>query len=135
MAFKSNLSESQEDYLETILRLEREKRVARVTDIARAMGVRKSSVSNALRNLSKRGLVKFDKYSFATLTPEGMHCASRVDHYHAVFKTFFIALLGINEKAADANACRLEHALDNDVIVKLISLLSAIPPKPIRRKS
>ena len=70
------LTPSLEDYLETILLLVRRDRVARVRDIAGHMGVAMSSVTAALKSLSKRKLVNYDPYEVITLTASGRaYCA------------------------------------------------------------
>ena len=53
------LSAALEDYLERIYLIERKKHAARAKDIAMALGVRASSVTSALRNLSALGLVNY----------------------------------------------------------------------------
>ena len=49
------INESQENYLERILRLRRRKGYARSVDIAQALGVTKPSVSHAMRLLREAG--------------------------------------------------------------------------------
>ena len=64
------LSASLEDYLEAILQLEREVRVARVSEIADQLKVSRPSVTGALKNLAGRGLVSHAPYGHVTLTEE-----------------------------------------------------------------
>ncbi len=52
-----------EDYLETILLLERANKVARVKEIAERMSVQMPSVTAALKALKTRGLVEYEKNS------------------------------------------------------------------------
>jgi Mn-dependent DtxR family transcriptional regulator len=56
---KAVLSESLEDYLETILDLEKTNKVARVKDIAEKMGVLRGSVTGALKNLAEKKLINY----------------------------------------------------------------------------
>jgi len=49
------LSESLEDYLEVILELEQDHKVARAKDIAEKMGFQRSSVTGALKSLGEKG--------------------------------------------------------------------------------
>ncbi len=115
----AELSMSQEDYLEAILDLARLTGVARVRDIAERMHVAKSSVTVALRSLARRKLVHYEPYQLVTLTKEGQSLASRVRSRHNALSDFFKDLLDVEESVADANACRIEHAVDDGVLRRL----------------
>jgi Mn-dependent DtxR family transcriptional regulator len=62
------LTSAMEDYLEAIYHLEKERRIARVRDIANRLGVKMSSVTSALKSLGGRGLIQYDPHQFITLT-------------------------------------------------------------------
>ena len=59
MTQTETLSESLEDYLETIFLLIRDKSVARSRDIAARLKVSRPSVTGALQALSSRALVNY----------------------------------------------------------------------------
>ncbi|QTA81235.1 Iron dependent repressor, DtxR family [Desulfonema limicola] len=120
------LSDSLEDYLETILALETTNKVARVKDIADKMGVLRGSVTGALKNLGEKGLINYKPYSFITLTREGRVIASEVTRRHEEIKNFLQNVLQINEESADANACRMEHAMDRAAIDRLVEFIEYI---------
>jgi DtxR family Mn-dependent transcriptional regulator len=113
------LTASQEDYLEAILALVRETGTARVRDIAARIDVAKPSVTLALRTLAKRDLVRYQPYGYATLTERGQAVAEQVQHRHKVLGDFFRNVLDVDEQVADANACRVEHAVSESVIRRL----------------
>ena len=113
------LTASQEDYLEAILLLVREGRVARVRDIASHLGVGKPSVTAALKGLAKRELVNYDPYQYITLTDTGRLAAERIERRHTVIKDFLQNILGVDADTAEANACRMEHAVDQEVMGRL----------------
>jgi DtxR family Mn-dependent transcriptional regulator len=116
------LTASQEDYLEAILACVRESRVARVRDIARRLGVAMSSVTAALKALSERKLVDYEAYQFVTLTDRGRELAEAVRRRHDVLREFLIEVLRLDEERAEANACRMEHAVDERVLSGLAEL-------------
>jgi DtxR family Mn-dependent transcriptional regulator len=116
------LSSSQEDYLEAVLDLVRTGRVARVRDIARRLNVGMPSVSVALRALRARGLVNYDPYQVITLTDRGQQLGEGVDRRHAALEDFLIRVLGVAPEAARSNACRMEHAIDDEVLKRLTHL-------------
>lgn len=121
MSDNEPLSASLEDYLETIYELIRTQDAARSGDIARAMGVTAASVTGALRALGNRNLVNYAPYEAITLTDEGMRVAEGIAGRHRALKEFFVGVLGANESEAGDNACRIEHAISEDLMERLIS--------------
>lgn len=125
-----DLSSNLEDYLEVIAHLEAESRVARSRDIAQRLGVTKASVTAALRALSERGLVNYQPYSHITLTAQGQALAGEVIRRHETITRFFHDILGMERRAAEANACRVEHAVDDEVMRRLAGLLETLATCP-----
>ena len=117
------ISASAEDYLEAIFRLIAQKGAARVRDIADALSVHKSTVSWTLKSLAEKGLVNYSRYEITTLTTLGEKIAQDVHWRHEVIGRFLMEILGVGDKAADANACRMEHVLDSEVMDRLALLL------------
>ena len=125
-----NISESLEDYIEAIYILSLENRPARVSDISKMLGVRRSSVSGALKNLSSMDIVNHTPYSPITLTAEGEKLGREMFKRHKALKNFFITVLGIDPKKADETACHMEHAVDREILGKLIALINFIETCP-----
>ena len=126
MTTTSDLSESMENYLEVILALENETKVARAKDIAEKLQVQRGSVTGALKNLGEKGLINYEPYSFITLTPEGKQIAKEITHRHRVLKDFLLNVLQIDPVTAEDNACRMEHAIDKKTIDRLILFIEYI---------
>lgn len=115
----AELSAALEDYLRAIVRLRDQKGAARVRDLAAALDVHKSSVTGALRSLADKGLVRYAPYEIATLTASGRRAAARIVRRHDVIRDFLVEVLSVAPAAAEANACRMEHGLDQDVLERL----------------
>lgn len=130
MSNAMGLSREMEDYLETIASLIRSGGEARVTDIAERLSVRKPSVTLALRSLAEKGLVHYQPYALPTLTEAGKTIASRVQHRHDVLKRFLVDVLLLREELAEANACRLEHAVDKEVLDHLAHFVDFVQRCP-----
>ena len=124
------LSASLEDYLEVIHHLERSNRVARAKDIADQMNVQRASVTGALKALAGRGLINYSPYSYITLTAAGRTVAQDIIHRHETLKEFFIAALQLDPEEAEANACRVEHAIDPSAVDRLVRFLEFIKMCP-----
>lgn len=105
-----NTHESSENYLETILILSEKNGHVRSVDIANELGFKKSSVSVAMKNLRNKEQIHMDDNGFITLTAEGKQIAEMIYERHRVFSAWLIAL-GVDEKTAAEDACRLEHVV------------------------
>lgn len=119
----TKLTRRLEDYLESVLVLVRRNGVARVSEIASATNVNKSSVTAALKHLAEDGLVNHDPYQFVTLTPLGKATAEKVLDKHKLLTAFLADVLNINATKAAENACRMEHVVD-DIVLERISMLA-----------
>ena len=102
------IHKSAEDYLEMILRLNEERGYARSVDIATGLSVSKPSVSVAMKQLREGGYILMDKDNYITLTDAGMEIAQRIYERHKVL-TRMLAMIGVDEKIAEADACKVEH--------------------------
>ena len=76
------LQESGENYLETILILEKRNGIARSVDIANELGFSKPSVSRAMSVLKEAGYVKVGQINQLVLTETGREIAEKVYHKH-----------------------------------------------------
>lgn len=130
MTQTETLSESLEDYLETIFLLIRDKSVARSRDIAARLKVSRPSVTGALQALSSRALVNYEPYGHVTLTPAGEVEAKRVVRRHAVLKDFMVKVLSIGGAEADAMACRMEHVVSKNVVDRLVEFAEFVETCP-----
>ena len=110
------LSARLEDYVETILQLERTSRVARVSEIAARLDVSSPSVTGALKVLTARGLVSHAPYGHVTLTEEGTRIATEVERRHVLIRDFLTGVLSLPADKAEATACKLEHVLEPEVL-------------------
>lgn len=124
------LSESLEDYLEIILQLQQEKRVARVRDIASRKGVSNASVSNALHRLARDGYVNHQAHEFVELTELGLDLARRILRRHEFLVSFLREVLQVSEKGAEHDACALEHHLSSETLERLASFYQFVSTCP-----
>ena len=108
-----NIHESAEDYLEAILRLKEAKGYARSVDISLLLGVTRPSVSVAMKRLRENGYIDMDEEGFITLNPSGKAIAERIYARHR-WLTKFLVTLGVSEKTAAIDACKMEHDLSDE---------------------
>ncbi len=120
------LSSSLEDYIEAIYILKKDKGFARVSEIANFLNVKMSSVNFALKTLSKRELIVHKSYGYIFLTQKGEKEAKKVYSRHIILKRFFKEILGVNEKKAEMDACKIEHHISRETLNKLLKYVKGV---------
>lgn len=123
------LSESLENYLETIAFLKRENKVARVKDISKMMGVKNSSVNIALNVLSERGYVLHERYGYVDLTEKGQIIADDIQKKEDLLFSFLYDVLGVEREIALKDACKMEHTISDETLAKLIYFVGMLNKK------
>ncbi len=113
-----NIHESAEDYLEAILMLKNEKGYARSVDIAAKLGVTKPSVSFAMKRLRENDYLLMDAENLITLTPKGLAIAERIYDRHTTLSRFLMQL-GVGEKQAYEDACKIEHDISEETFAAI----------------
>lgn len=108
-----NHNESIEDYLEKILMIGETKPVVRSVDLANETGFSKPSISVAVKNMKAKGYVHVSDEGYLTLTDAGRKLAEKVYDRHKFFRKWLISL-GVSEKTAEEDACRIEHVITEE---------------------
>jgi DtxR family Mn-dependent transcriptional regulator len=129
------LTESAQDYLEALLVTTQDRRVVRISDIARRLGVRLPSVVAMLKGLSAKGLVTHERYGLVELTEAGRAEAQEVLARHKAIYRFLNGFLGVSEATAEADACRIEHVLSPDTVKRLLKLVALLDRDGTIRKT
>lgn len=105
-----------QNYLELIYELSCDGKKARVSDIAKQLGVSKPSVNNAVVVLAKNGYVNYEKYADIKLTEKGKQAAKFICSKHQTIKALFVDFFKIDEEIADRDACLIEHVISDESI-------------------
>jgi len=111
----------QEDYLETIYKLEKDLDQVRITDLAKALKLSKPSVTQMMQRLDKDGCVKYQPYLPLKLTPKGKRIGKEIAERHKVLAEFF-TILGIPKHIQEKDIHGIEHYLSPITMKKLKSL-------------
>ena len=112
------LQESGEMYLETILVLSQKLEHVRSLDVAEYMGFSKPSVSRAVGLLKTAGYLLMDSTGYLTLTDSGRTIAERIYERHVTLTQFLISI-GVDEKTASEDACKMEHYMSDITFAKI----------------
>jgi Mn-dependent DtxR family transcriptional regulator len=124
-------SESTEDHLERIHDLVEAKGYARVTDIAEALGLTRSTVSNMVRRLAARGFVNYERYRGFTLTADGRAVARHIKERHHTL-TALLGQLGLEAATIAAEVEDIEHHLNPATLAAFASLVEFWRARPAR---
>ena len=110
-------SQSEEDYLESILLIAETNPVVHRIDVARKMNVSQAAVNKAVKILLEKGFVYEDgKHIF--LSEEGKGYAKSVFERHCTIRNFLLSL-GVSEQTAEEDACHTEHLLSDETVAAM----------------
>lgn len=117
------LTANMEDYLEAIYRLSLADGHGRVSRIAEAIGVKKPSVSKALKRLQNEGFVTHSHYGGATVTARGKAVAEAQVRSHRALTRFLEEVLALSPELAEHDACLMEHAISHATVERLATFM------------
>ncbi|MGE4325162.1 MAG: manganese-binding transcriptional regulator MntR [Pseudodonghicola sp.] len=113
-----------EDYAEMIGDLMEEMGEARITDIAKRMGVTHPTATKAVARLKREGLAISRPYRGVFLTDEGLALADRVRARHRVVVAVLVAL-GVPSETAELDAEGMEHHVSQATLEAFESFLDS----------
>ena len=132
------VNEAEEMYLQKLYEfweLDQEKSV-RTKDLANSLKVKDASATGMIQKLSEKGLVSYEKYKGVKFTNNGLKIGRQIKRRHRLLECLLIDVIGFKGDAHEA-ACRMEHAMDDELEFALSELLgdpeidpsgSPIPP-------
>jgi DtxR family Mn-dependent transcriptional regulator len=94
------------------------------------MQVKMPSVTLMLNTLAKKELINHERYDYVELTSLGLRQAQKAVHKHMVLYNFLKNVLKVNAKQANAEACRMEHAVSSATLKKLMEFIGLIEACP-----
>lgn len=116
---ESALSYEAEEYVETIYRLQKRSGVAKTKDLAEELHVVPGSITNTIEHLERHGLVEHEPYRGVKLTANGEKLALDILRRHRLAERLLTDILKAGWSDVHESACRLEHALTEEVVTLL----------------
>jgi DtxR family transcriptional regulator, Mn-dependent transcriptional regulator len=110
-----SLSDSIQDYVKEIYKLQGESERATTSAIAERMDVAASSATAMVKKLTALGLAAHEPYRGVVLTGAGEAVAIEVIRHHRLLEQYLAETLGLSIDAVHAEADRLEHALSEEL--------------------
>lgn len=118
-----------EDYLEAIWNLQDKKGYVKAKDIADKLEVTRPSVSEMIKKLAENNYILYEKYGGIVFTVEGKKLAQEIKRRHTLLVEF-LKIIGVDEKNAQQDACKLEHDISPETIDCLLEFVEFIELLP-----
>ena len=118
---ESPLTHSAAHYLISIHELIALRGYARVTDVAKQLGITTGSASTTLKALRAKDLVREDENKFLSLSPKAKELAESVIAHREMLVYFFHKVIGVDAEQAEIDACKIEHLLSDETSDKMLS--------------
>jgi DtxR family Mn-dependent transcriptional regulator len=119
----SELSPTEEEYLEGVWHLEQRDKVARTSDLSQRLNVTMGTASNMIDHLEHEGLLEHEHYRGVKLTRKGQEAAASVVRRHRLGERLLTDILHFDWSMAHDAACKLEHGLSKEVTDSLDAAL------------
>ncbi len=98
--------------------LKEENGYVRSIDIANKLNYSKASVSIAMKNLKENGFISITPSNNIELTDAGIEIARNMFERHTTITKFLIKI-GVDEKNAEIDACKIEHVISKETFEKI----------------
>jgi DtxR family Mn-dependent transcriptional regulator len=117
------ITHSSAHHLMAIYELISRRGYARVTDVAKHLGITRGSASVTLKALKSKGYVTEDDNKFLRLTTVGTQMVQIVDANRRVLLKFLHDVLALTPEQAEIDACKVEHLLSSETGEQLLRFL------------
>lgn len=114
---RNSLSSAMEDYLEMITRLARNGVNIRVSELAKKLHVKASSVTKMVQHLTQEGYLRAEKYGVIYLTEKGISAGDYLLYRHDVLQKFLCFVNSTNSELEQVE--KIEHFFDERTIKNL----------------
>jgi len=118
MSSAKKVSSTIEEYLEAIYRLEEKKGCAKTGDLAKELNVTLGTITNTIESMKKQNFIIHKPYMGVNLTKKGRKIALDVIRRHRLSERLLTDVLHIDWSKAHDAACKLEHAITDEDIIK-----------------
>ena len=120
----SELSEFEEMYLKRLFEahVDKPSAIVKTTQLAEMMNVSAASTTEMIQRLAGRDLVTHIPYKGCRLTPEGFQQAATIKRREGLIEILLTEVIGFEGDVLEA-ACKIEHAIDEDLELALDRML------------
>ena len=122
---ENRITHSAAHHLIAVMELKKTRGYARVTDVAKQLGITTGSASTNLKNLKKRGLIIEDDNRFLNLSEEGEQIAAMVLRRKQALQDFLVKVLEVDPEQAEIDVCKTEHLISLETTEKLEAFINS----------
>ena len=126
----ADFSDAVQDYLREIYKLQGESAPVKTSTLARQMGVSAPSATGMVKKLAGLGLADHQLYRGVRLTRAGERVALEVIRHHRLLELYLAQTLELGIDAVHAEADRLEHALSEELEMRIDEALGSPSQDP-----
>lgn len=122
--FEANeLTHSAAHYLMAVHALLNDKGYCRSADVAKELGIARSSASMSIHMLMDKGYLAEDNNKFLKLTVEGKRLAEEIIGKKVILKRFFQDILKVKAHQAEVDTCKIEHLISSETGAGLLGFI------------
>lgn len=114
---------STEDYIKAVYKLEVKGERATTRALAEQLQVSDASITDMVKKLSERGLLRYQRYQGVELTSRGKTIALSILRRHRLWEMFLVQFLGYSWDKVHDEAERLEHVTSTELEHRLDKIL------------
>ena len=117
--------EFEDEYIETLYEFHENEpgQYVRNGDLAKKLGVKPASATEMVQRLAIKGFLEYVPYKGAKMTPSGIEYGKKMKRRHRLAEVL-LDIIPFDGNAHET-ACRLEHAIDDDLDVALEIMLGS----------
>jgi DtxR family Mn-dependent transcriptional regulator len=116
---RAPLSESIQDYLKSIYKLQVAEGHVAIGALAKDLSVSPASASAMVKKLTALDLLEHEKYRGARLTASGTQVAIEVIRHHRLLELYLAETLGLHVDDVHDEADRLEHVISEELEARI----------------
>ena len=116
---KAPLSDSIQDYLKAVYKLQSEQGRVTIGAIAKDQSVSPASASAMVKKLAALALLEHEPYRGARLTDAGERVALEVIRHHRLLELYLARTLGVHVDDVHEEADRLEHVISEELEARI----------------
>jgi DtxR family Mn-dependent transcriptional regulator len=112
-----------EDYVKAIYKLTLGGERVTTSALAAQLHVKDASITDMIKRLSDKGLIKYERYHGVTLSARGKTIALGIVRRHRLWEMYLVTYLGYSWDKVHEEAERLEHVTSDELEERLDSVL------------
>jgi DtxR family Mn-dependent transcriptional regulator len=112
-------NQSTEDYIKSIYKLQKDGDTVTTSELAAHLGVSDASVTDMVKKLSGRKLLRYTPYRGVELTEDGRRLAMKMMRRHRLWEMLLVKFLGYSWDEVHDEAERLEHVTSDEMEQRL----------------